>query len=164
MASQFWRFVSRPGSIAVFLFVLTFRLDIMFIGSMIKPFWVDRGMTPEEIGMVSTIVGAGLVSLGAVLGGIITTRIGIFHALWSMGLAQAFPSLAYAAVAYWNLGRPWLYAASCLESLGIGLCTAAFLSFLMRICDKDQAATQYALLTALYGLTRFLGGWSGMAA
>ena len=164
MAGQFWRFVSRPGSIAVFLFVLTFRLDIMFIGSMIKPFWVDRGMTPEEIGMVSTIVGAGLVSLGAVLGGIITTRIGIFHALWSMGLAQALPSLAYAAVAYWNLGRPWLYAASCLESLGIGLCTAAFLSFLMRICDKDQAATQYALLTALYGLTRFLGGWSGMAA
>jgi PAT family beta-lactamase induction signal transducer AmpG len=81
-----------------------------------------------------------------------------------MGLAQAFPSLAYAAVAYWNLGRPWLYAASCLESLGIGLCTAAFLSFLMRICDKDQAATQYALLTALYGLTRFLGGWSGLAA
>jgi hypothetical protein len=34
----------------------------------------------------------------------------------------------------------------------------------MRICDKDQAATQYALLTALYGLTRFLGGWSGVAA
>src|SRR5262249_23398603 len=54
--------------------------------------------------------------------------------------------------------------ASCLESLGIGLCTAAFLSFLMRICDKDQAATQYALLTALYGLTRFLGGFSGAAA
>src|SRR5262249_9063 len=51
-----------------------------------------------------------------------------------------------------------------LESLGIGLCTAAFLSFLMRICDKDQAATQYALLTALYGLTRFLGGFSGAAA
>ena len=164
MASQFWRFVSRPGAIAVFLFILTFRLDIMFIGSMIKPFWVDRGMTPEEIGMVSTIVGAGLASLGAVIGGLITTRIGVFHALWSLGLAQAFPSLAYAAVAHWNLGRPWLYTASCLESLGIGLCTAAFLSFLMRICDKDQAATQYALLTALYGLTRFLGGWSGLAA
>ncbi len=164
MASQFWRFVSRPGSIAVFLFILTFRLDIMFIGSMIKPFWVDRGMSPEEIGMVSTVVGAGLVSLGAVIGGLITTRVGVFHALWSLGLAQAFPSLAYAAVARWNLGRPWLYAASCLESLGIGLCTAAFLSFLMRICEKDQAATQYALLTALYGLTRFLGGWSGVAA
>jgi PAT family beta-lactamase induction signal transducer AmpG len=164
MATQFWRFVSRPGSIAVFLFVLTFRLDIMFIGSMIKPFWVDRGMTPEEIGMVSTVLGAGLTSLGAILGGLLTTRVGVFHALWSMGLAQAFPSLAYAAVAYWNLGRPWLYAASCLESFGIGLCTAAFLSFLMRICDKEQAATQYALLTALYGLTRFLGGFSGTAA
>jgi len=164
MAVQFWRFISRPGSIAVFLFILTFRLDIMFIGSMIKPFWVDRGMSPEEIGMVSTIVGAGLTMLGAFMGGLITSRIGVFHALWSLGLAQALPSLAYAAVAYWSLGRPWLYTASCLESLGIGLCTAAFLSFLMRICEKDQAATQYALLSALYGLTRFLGGWSGLAA
>jgi MFS transporter, PAT family, beta-lactamase induction signal transducer AmpG len=164
MAVQFWRFVSRPGSIAVFLFILTFRLDIMVIGSMIKPFWVDRGMTPEEIGMVSTVVGAGLTMLGAVLGGLVTTRFGVFNALWSLGLAQALPSLAYAAVAHWNLGRPWLYTASCLESFGIGLCTAAFLSFLMRICDKDQAATQYALLTAIYGLTRFLGGWSGVLA
>ena len=164
MAMQFWRFLSRPGSIAVFLFVVTYRIDMMFIGSMIKPFWVDRGMTPEEIGTISTIAGALLTSVGAIVGGLITARIGVFHALWALGLAQAFPNLAYAAVAFWGLPRPWLYAASCLESLGIGLCTAGFLSFLMRICDKDQAATQYALLTALYGLTRFLGGMSGVAA
>src|SRR2546422_9071350 len=40
------------------------------------------------------------------------------------------------------------------ESFGAGLVTAAFLSFLMRISDKRQAATQYALLTALYALPR----------
>jgi MFS transporter, PAT family, beta-lactamase induction signal transducer AmpG len=162
MARQFWRFVSRPGSIAVFLFILTFRLDVTFIGVMVKPFWVDQGMTPGEIGTISTTLGAVLVSVGAIVGGLITTRIGIFNALWSLGLAQAAPNLVYAAVAHWSLGRPWLYTASCLESLGTGLGTAAFLSFLMRICDKDQAATQYALLTAIYGMTRFLGGWSGV--
>src|SRR3989442_14438240 len=42
------------------------------------------------------------------------------------------------------------------ESFGAGLVTAAFLSFLMRISDKRQAATQYALLTALYALPRSL--------
>ena len=43
-----------------------------------------------------------------------------------------------------------------LESFTAGLGTAAFLSFLMRICDKRQAATQYALLSALYALPRSL--------
>ena len=44
------------------------------------------------------------------------------------------------------------------ESFSMGLGTAAFLSFLMRICDKGQAATQYAILTALYAAPRFLLG------
>ena len=40
------------------------------------------------------------------------------------------------------------------ESCGGGLATAAFLPFLVRLCDKRQAATLYALLTALYALPR----------
>ena len=70
------------------------------------------------------------------------------------------PELRYipsgTAVAQFSLGRPYLYAVSMTESFGAGLVTAAFLSFLMRISDKRQAATQYALLTALYALPRSL--------
>jgi PAT family beta-lactamase induction signal transducer AmpG len=163
-ARSFWRFLSRPGSIAVFLFVLTFRMDIMIIGPMIKPFWVDRGMTPQQIGTVSTMLGVAVTILGALLGGWVTSRVGMFHALWSLGFAQSLPSLAYAAVARWSLPIPYLYAASVAESFGSGLGTGVFLAFLMRICDKDQAATQYALLTGLFGLTRVFAGWSGALA
>jgi len=123
---------------------------------MIKPFWLDRGMTPEEIGAISTTVGMILGIVGALLGGLFTARFGIFNGLWILGIAQALPNLGYAAVAQFNLGRPYLYAASMGESFGAGLVTAAFLSFLMRISDKRQAATQYALLTALYALPRSL--------
>src|SRR4029077_749589 len=63
-------------------------------------------------------------------------------------------SLAYAAVAQFDLGRPYLYAASMTESFTSGMVTAAFLSFLMRICDKRQAATQYAILTGVFALSR----------
>src|SRR5207247_3250876 len=45
-----------------------------------------------------------------------------------------------------------------------GLGTAPFLAFLMSICSKAHAATQYALLSALFGLTRALSGvFSGVA-
>jgi PAT family beta-lactamase induction signal transducer AmpG len=51
-----------------------------------------------------------------------------------------------------------MYAASVVESFCGGLGTAPFLAFLMSICDKAHAATQYALLSALFGLTRVLSG------
>ena len=37
------------------------------MGFMVKPFWVDRGMTPTEIGAFSTGVGMALTIVGALL-------------------------------------------------------------------------------------------------
>jgi PAT family beta-lactamase induction signal transducer AmpG len=98
-----------------------------------------------------------LTILGAVLGGEAATRFGVFHALWALGLLQALSNLVYswAALHPW---RPWIYGASVIESLSSGLGTAAFLACLMRLCEGRQAATRFALLTALAGLTRTLAG------
>ena len=45
-----------------------------------------------------------------------------------------------------------------VESFTGGLGTAAFLAFLMHVCEREHAATQYALLSALFGLTRSIAG------
>ena len=50
------------------------------------------------------------------------------------------------------------YMASMIESFTQGLGTAAFLSLLMNLCDKEHAATQYAILSALFALTRDVAG------
>ncbi len=148
----------RPGALGVFLFVLTYKLGDSSMGPMVKPFWVDRGLSIEEIGLISTTLGVGASVAGALAGGVLTTRWGIFRALWGLGLLQAFSNLGYAAVAHFSLGRPGIYAASLCESFTGGLGTASFLAFLMHICDKRRAATEYALLSAVFGLTRTLAG------
>jgi MFS transporter, PAT family, beta-lactamase induction signal transducer AmpG len=150
--------LSRPGAVAVFGFVLIYKLGDASMGPMIKPFWVDRGLSVAEIGLVSTTAGVGLSVVGALCGGAFTSRFGIFRSLWVLGLTQAFSNLGYAAAAATGAGRVGIYAASALESFTGGLGTAAFLAFLMRACDKEQAATQYAMLSALFGLTRTLAG------
>lgn len=155
---SFRAWLGRPGALAVFGFVLTYKLGDSSLGPMVKPFWVDQGLTVAEIGLVSTTIGVGLGVAGALGGGAISSRIGVFHGLWVLGLAQAFSNLGYAAAAAFGAGRVGVYAASALESFTGGLGTAAFLAFLMRACDKEQAATQYALLSALFGLTRTLAG------
>jgi len=150
----FRAWLARPGAIGVFLFVLTYKLGDASMGPMVKPFWIDRGLSVTEIGLVSTTLGVALSILGALCGGAFTSRFGVFRGLWVLGLAQAFSNLGYAAAAATDSGRAGIYAASAVESFSGGLGTAAFLAFLMRACQKEQAATQYALLSALFNLTR----------
>jgi PAT family beta-lactamase induction signal transducer AmpG len=140
----------RPGAVAVFLFVLLYKLGDTAMGPMVKPFWVDRGLSLDEIALISSTFGVGASVIGALAGGVLTSRWG---------------NLGYAAVAWTDAGRPGIYAASLLESFTGGLGTAAFLAFLMHVCDKRQAATQYALLSALFNLSGWLvSGLSGLGA
>jgi len=153
-----WDWLERPGAPLIFLFVLTYKLGDSSMGPMVKPFWVDRGLSVEEIGFISTTLGVGASIVGALIGGMLTTRWGLFRGLWALGMLQAVSNLGYAAIAAFDLGRLPLYAASLAESFTGGLGTAAFLAFLMHICDKRRAATEYALLSALFGFTRTLAG------
>jgi PAT family beta-lactamase induction signal transducer AmpG len=51
------------------------------------------------------------------------------------------------------------YGAVIIEEFTGGMGTAAFLAFLMSICDKRYAASQYALLSAGFGLGRTMVGF-----
>ena len=153
--TSFWR---RPGVIAVLFFVLLFKLGDMALGPMVRPFWVDREFTPLQIGIIPGTVGVVSTILGALLGGRLTKQWGLFRALWVLGIAQASSNLFYAVTAALPRSDLLMYGASIVESFCGGLGTAPFLAFLMSICDKRQAATQYALLSALFGLGRSLSG------
>ncbi|MGE0823288.1 MAG: MFS transporter [Candidatus Binatia bacterium] len=152
---SFWQ---RPGVLYVMLFILTFKLGDMALGPMVRPFWVDRHFTPIQIGAVPGTIGVVSTIAGALLGGQLTKDWGLFRALWVLGIAQAASNLAYAAAAALPPSNLLMYSASVIESFCGGLGTAPFLAFLMTVCDKTKAATQYALLSALFGLTRSLSG------
>ena len=164
----------RPGIVPVLLFILVFKLGDAAMGFMVKPFWVDAGFTAAQIGLVSVNIGLVLSIAGGIAGGWYTDRVGIFRALWVLGLAQAVSNLGYWAAALVlptaapgaaiPLGhQAILYAASATESFTGGLGTAAFLAFLMAIVRKERAATEYALLSSVFALSRSVAGWVGRA-
>jgi PAT family beta-lactamase induction signal transducer AmpG len=167
--------LGRPHIWPVLLFILIFKLGDASMGFMVKPFWVDAGFTATEIGLVSVNIGLGLSIAGGIAGGWYTDRAGIFKALWVLGLFQALSNLGYAAAAsllpygpgaspeLWH--RAVLYTASAAESFTGGLGTAAFLAFLMAIVDKRHSATEYALLSSVFALSRSVAGFaSGFGA
>ena len=169
-------FVGWAGTwrvIPLVLFVLTYKLGEFAIGPMVKPFWVDYGKSiwPSrevlmfQIGLFPTTLGIILSIVGALIGGAFISRYGVFHAVWFLGLLQAVSNLGYSFVAWMDLGRFGLYGASMFESLSGGLGTAAFLAFLMNICQKEHATVQYAFLSSIFSLTgRLVGGISGVGA
>jgi len=169
--------LKRRYILPVILFVLTYKLGDVALGPMVKPFWVDAGFTDAEIGAVSVNIGLGLSIAGGVAGGWFIDRVGVFRALWMLGLAQALANLGYvwAASAIPHAGvspsdlmlthRVVIYSASAIESFALGLGSAAFLAFLMAIVNKKYSAAEYALLSSLFALTRHLAGFaSGFGA
>ncbi len=51
-----------------------------------------------------------------------------------------------------------MVGAAYFESFAAGLGTSAYLAFLMSVCEKRYAATQFAVLSALLALTRWIAG------
>jgi PAT family beta-lactamase induction signal transducer AmpG len=162
----------RPHIAPVVLFILVFKLGDSAMGFMIKPFWVDSGFSATQIGLVSVNIGLALSIAGGIAGGWFTDRAGIFRGLWVLGLLQAFSNLGYAwaasVIPAATVGAPvaashelLMYAASAVESFTGGLGTAAFLAFLMAIVDKRHSATEYALLSSVFALSRSVSGWAG---
>ena len=168
--------LTRPGIVAILLFVLLFKLGDAAMGFMVKPFWVDAGFSSEQIGLVSVNVGLGLSIAGGLIGGWYTDTRGIYRGLWVLGIWQALSNLGYAAAAWalpaavaggpqgWDLplaSQAAVYTASALESFTGGLGTGAFLAFLMAITSRERATTEYAILSSIFAFTRAVAGFGG---
>ncbi len=164
--------LSRPGMLAILLFILLFKLGDASMGFMVKPFWVDSGFTAQQIGLVSVNLGLALSIAGGLLGGLYVDTRGIYNGLWVLGLWQALSNLGYAWAAWWlpSLGpaaepglaqQALVYAASGMESFTGGLGTGAFLAFLMAITSREKATTEYAILSSIFAFSRAVAGWAG---
>ena len=152
-------FLSRPGVLQVAAFILLYKLGDMSMSPMIRPFWLERGLSTTEIGLITGTVGVLAAIAGGLAGGIFMGRYGIFTGLWFLGLWQAIGNLTYAFVAAcpWT-GHMGVYLASTADSFFAGLGTSAFLAFLMSACNKQFSATQYAVLSALFRVAGIVSG------
>jgi PAT family beta-lactamase induction signal transducer AmpG len=159
------RWLKRPELLPLLLLVVLYRLGDAALTPMVKPFWLDRGYSVAEIGTVTTIIGVTFTIVGAFIGGIVIERIGLVRSMLWLGLAQILSNVGYAVIAQFSAGRPAWYGVAIVESLCNGLGAAAFLSLLMSMASREHAATDFALLSALYRLAAAgIGTASGFSA
>ncbi len=156
-------FMTRPGWIAVLLFVGLYKYGDALLGVMATPFYLKIGFSLAEIGVVSKGFGLTMTLAGAALGGVLVARYGIVRALLFAGFLQAASNLVFVAQAMIGYSLPALVVTIGVENLTGGMGTTAFVAYLSSLCNRAYTATQYALLSSMMAATRtFLasgGGW-----
>jgi PAT family beta-lactamase induction signal transducer AmpG len=160
-----WQWLRRPRALLLLVVILLYKLGDSSLTPMIKPYWIRRGFSAAEVGMVTTTAGVTFIILGAIAGGAFIARYGIYRGLLWLGVTQVLSNVGYAVVASTGAPRAGLYTAAVIEAFTYGLGTSALLAFLMAICDRENAATEYAMLSALFAVSRTLAATvSGVAA
>ncbi|CAM5182722.1 PAT family beta-lactamase induction signal transducer AmpG OS=Castellaniella defragrans OX=75697 GN=HNR28_002732 PE=4 SV=1 [Castellaniella defragrans] len=153
-------FFSRRGVWLVLLLIVLYKLGDAFAGALSTTFLLrGAGFDVTEVGMVNKVFGLVATIVGALAGGTLMTRLGLYRALMGFGVLQAVSNFGYWVLA---VTPPHLYSMAtvvAIENLCGGLGTAAFVALLMALCQARFSATQFALLSALSAVGRtYLAG------
>jgi PAT family beta-lactamase induction signal transducer AmpG len=90
--------------------------------------------------------------VGALVGGGLVARLRIRRSLLLFGVLQAGANVGYMALAVVGKSHLLLVAAIGVDQFCGGLGTAAFVAFLMSLCNHRFSVTQYALLSSASSL------------
>jgi len=151
-------YFERSGAVEMLFFILIYKLGNVIAGAMTTPFLLDIGFSRSDVGMVNKVFGLTSTIVGTLVGGSIVSRIGINRSLWVFGFLQAVSSFSFTALALIGKSYPAMIAAIGIENICVGMGDAAFIAFMMSLCDKRFTATQYALLTSFMAVGRIVAG------
>jgi PAT family beta-lactamase induction signal transducer AmpG len=156
-------FVQRPGWLAILLFIVLYKFGDAIAGVMANPFFIDIGFSLSEIASVTKVFGIVATLAGAIAGGVLVARKGIFAALMLCGVLQMASNLMFALQALAGSDIVVLTMTIAAENFFGGMGTAAFVAYLSRLCSFAFTATQYALFSSLAAVGRTVlssgGGW-----
>ncbi len=182
-------YFGQPGAAAFLGLIVLYKLGDAFAGSLMTPFLLkSMAFSAAEVGVVNKIIGLWLTIGGALLGGLLMLRLGLWRALLLFGALQAASNLGFWWLAVNGAGAmpglvlpafDWgfvkldtatpvdggLLMVVAAENLSGGMGTAAFVAFLMSLCNQRFTATQFALLSAFASVGRvWVGPLAGVLA
>jgi PAT family beta-lactamase induction signal transducer AmpG len=150
-------FLSRRSSILMLLLVILYKLGEAYAGALTTTFLI-RGVnfSPTDVGTINKGMGLVATIVGALFGGALMVRLGLFRSLIAFGFLQMVSNLSFMVLAWTGKNYAMLVAAVAFENLSGGMGTAAFVAFLMALCNPRFSAVQFALLSSLSALGRVL--------
>lgn len=149
----------------VLAFLLLYRLAEAQLVKLAAPFLLDArdvgglGLGTAEVGFVYGTIGALMLTIGGIAGGLLAARNGLKHWLWWMVLAINLPNAVYILLA-------WLQPDSFLliniavgvEQFGYGFGFTAYTLYMIYIARGEHSTAHFAICTGFMALGMMLPG------
>jgi MFS transporter, PAT family, beta-lactamase induction signal transducer AmpG len=150
--------LSQPGTGWLLLFIATYKLGESMSDVLYKPFLVDVGIRPEQIGLWVGTWGLLASLLGSLAGGVLAARLPL---LWALGLTASLRIVPL-------LGRWWIadvgvtlerfVGVTLSEEFFGGALTTVVFAFMMSKVDRRIGASHYTLLASVEVAGKMPGG------
>jgi PAT family beta-lactamase induction signal transducer AmpG len=182
-------YFSQAGAWGFLAFIVLYKLGDAFAGALMTPFLLTgMGYSPAEVGVVNKVLGLWLTIGGALVGGLLMLKLGLWRSLMAFGVFQLLSNLGFWWLAVSGRGAlpglelpafDWGFVALAqptpvdggllmviaFENISGGMGTAAFVAFLMSLCNHRFTATHFALLSAFAAIGRvWVGPMAGVLA
>ena len=162
----FGTFFRKKGVWLAMLFMLLYRLPEALSVKMLTPFLLDPvsegglGLSTAQSGLVYGTVGVAALTVGGILGGLWSAKVGLRKALWPMALSLALPCSVYL---YMALAQPeniiTVYFCVALDQFGYGFGFTAYMLYMMFFSRGEFSTSHYALCTAFMALSMMIPGF-----
>jgi PAT family beta-lactamase induction signal transducer AmpG len=155
----FVEFFKRPGAIEILFFVILYKIGDITAAQMTTPYILKYiGFSRTELGAIYKGFGMAATIAGALVGGAIMSKWSLKRSLMVFGVLQGVSTLVFIMLEF--TGRQiWALAVVIgTENFCGGMGTSAYTALLMGLCNKKFTATQYALLSSLMAVGRFVTG------
>jgi len=159
VVSPFVEFFRRPGAWEILLFVILYKIGDVAAAQMTTPYILQHiGFSRTELGTIFKGFGMAATILGGIVGGALMTKWDLRRSLLVFGILQGVSTISFVLLEF--TGRE-LWALSVVigvENICGGMGTAAYTALLMGLCNTRFTATQYALLSSLMAVSRYITG------
>lgn len=156
----------RDRVMVIMLFILFYKFgDALALALMSNFLLKGIGFSLTAVGVAHKTFGLLATIIGAFVGGALLTRLSLFRALLLFGVLQAFSNLMFMFLAMAGKSYSLMVTSIFIEAFCSGMGTAAFVAFLMALCDHHYTATQFACLSGIAAMGRVcIGPIAGLMA
>jgi PAT family beta-lactamase induction signal transducer AmpG len=156
MWSQWQGFFRLDGALIWLLLIGVYKFGDAFGTQMIRPYLSDLGLGLDQMGTLLGLGGFAAGLFGALLGGLLVSRMGRATALFGFLALEGLAIMAYALV---SVEVPLTYwGAVVFEHIAGGMATAGLFTVMMDRCREHNEGADYAFQSCLVIITGMMAG------
>jgi PAT family beta-lactamase induction signal transducer AmpG len=147
------------GAWGMLLLIVSFKVGNALALKLYTPFLMDVGFTKTEIGLVAKAVFTSSAVAGGVIGALWMVRLGLLRSMLLFGVLQTVAILSFYVLAANGKSFPLMITATAMDNFAASMGNIAEVAMIMAMCSARFSAFQYAFLSVIALLPRYLLGY-----